>query len=65
VHRGEALLGAIQEHEEVDRLHQKQRFITIKKPHRLVADSAYGIRKVLTLLDRHGIPADILPRITT
>jgi hypothetical protein len=36
--------GAVHEHEEVERLLQKHRFITHEKPQELVADSAYGVR---------------------
>jgi hypothetical protein len=56
--------GAVQEHEEVERLLQKHRFITHEKPQELVADSAYGVRKVFTLLDRRGIRTNIPPRTT-
>jgi len=48
----------------VERLLQKHRFIAHEKPQELVADSAHGVRKAFTLLDRRGIRANIPPRTT-
>lgn len=56
--------GAVHEHEEVATLLQKHRFITRKEPQEVVADTAYGVRKVFTFLSSRGIQANI-PTQTT
>jgi hypothetical protein len=56
--------GAVQEHEEVEALLEKHRFTTHEKPQEVVADAAYGIRKVFALLSRCGVQANIPPRTT-
>jgi hypothetical protein len=54
----------VQEHEEVAALLQKHRFTTHEEPQEVVADAAYGVRKVFTLLSSRRIQANIPTRTT-